>query len=114
MTLATTTGDCVVYVFPPSNKLIHGWMIRSAWWHWGKMQTSDIERTNLIRGKQSLEGRGDNDEQLERKRPALEGGGDVTVHVGCLNGSKCSVQIKHESSVGSFKSVLTQNLLSSC
>ncbi|KAI8536836.1 hypothetical protein RHMOL_Rhmol10G0287100 [Rhododendron molle] len=42
-------------------------------------------------------------------KTAADGGGDVTVHVRCSNGSKFSVQIGLESSVGSFKSVLSQN-----
>ncbi|KAM7510845.1 hypothetical protein LguiB_009720 [Lonicera macranthoides] len=36
-------------------------------------------------------------------------GGAVTVNVRCSNGSKFSVQIRLESTVGSFKSVLAQN-----
>lgn len=42
-------------------------------------------------------------------KTAADGGGDVTVHVRCSSGSKFSVQIGLESSVGSFKSVLAQN-----
>ncbi|KAL7192860.1 hypothetical protein ACSBR2_024634 [Camellia fascicularis] len=37
------------------------------------------------------------------------GGGDVTVHIRCSNGSKFSVQISLDSTVGSFKSVVAQN-----
>ncbi|THF99310.1 hypothetical protein TEA_002689 [Camellia sinensis var. sinensis] len=37
------------------------------------------------------------------------GGADVTVHIRCSNGSKFSVQISLDSTVGSFKSVVAQN-----
>uniref|UniRef100_A0A5B6ZXA5 Putative ubiquitin domain-containing protein DSK2a n=1 Tax=Davidia involucrata TaxID=16924 RepID=A0A5B6ZXA5_DAVIN len=36
-------------------------------------------------------------------------GGGVTIHVRCSNGSKFSVQISIDSTIGSFKSVLAQN-----
>lgn len=52
---------------------------------------------------------GGDDGGVAESKTAAEGGGDVTVHVRCSNGSKFSVQIGLESSVGSFKSVLAQN-----
>lgn len=36
-----------------------------------KMQTRYMERTNSMRGKRSLEGGGDEEQEPERKRPAL-------------------------------------------
>ena len=36
-------------------------------------------------------------------------GGGVAVHIRCSNGSKFSVQISLESTVGAFKTVLSQN-----
>ena len=37
------------------------------------------------------------------------GGGAVPVHIRCSNGTKFSVQISLDSTVGSFKSVLAEN-----
>lgn len=52
---------------------------------------------------------GGDDGGAAEAKTAADGGGDVTVNVRCSNGSKFSVQIGLESSVGSFKSVLAQN-----
>lgn len=52
---------------------------------------------------------GDGGGAAAEAKTAVDGGGDVTVHVRCSNGSKFSVQIGLESSVGSFKSALAQN-----
>lgn len=52
---------------------------------------------------------GDGGGSAEAKTAADGGGGDVTVHVRCSNGSKFSVQIGLESTVGSFKSVVAQS-----
>ncbi|KAI8017471.1 Ubiquitin domain-containing protein DSK2b [Camellia lanceoleosa] len=49
-------------------------------------------------------------EATESNNNAAAGcGGDVTVHIRCSNGSKFSVQISLDSTVGSFKSVVAQN-----
>ncbi|KAL6959836.1 hypothetical protein U1Q18_039987 [Sarracenia purpurea var. burkii] len=52
---------------------------------------------------------GDGGGAAEERLNNAAGGGGVTVHIRCSNGSKFSVQIDLESTVGSFKSILSQN-----
>ncbi|XP_059623331.1 ubiquitin domain-containing protein DSK2b-like isoform X2 [Cornus florida] len=52
---------------------------------------------------------GDGATTVDASESNSTGGGGVTIHIRCSNGSKFSVQVSLDSAVGSFKSVLAQN-----
>lgn len=52
---------------------------------------------------------GDNKKNNNETVEVSGGGDEVTVNIRCSNGSKFSVKVSLESTVGSFKSVLAQN-----
>ncbi|XAR73687.1 hypothetical protein NMG60_11007750 [Bertholletia excelsa] len=52
---------------------------------------------------------GDGDGAAEARESESAAGGGVTVHIRCSNGSKFSVQISLDSTVGSFKSIVAQH-----